>query len=1009
MHTACAPRRITLPGILTCAFMLMTVGGGAAVSQSSTPSLEEAYSTLIWRSIGPDRGGRSIAVAGSAARPQDAYFGATGGGLWKSEDYGSTWRPITDGQIASSSVGAVAVAPSNPDIIYLGMGEGQLRANVMQGDGLYKSTDGGTSWQHMGLRDTRTITKIRIHPRDPDILYVSALGDPYMPTAERGVYKSEDGGESFRKVLFRSEEAGAIDLVMDPSNPDRLIATLWHVYRKPWKLWSGGPESGIFLTEDGGKNWEDITRRPGLPAGVLGKMTVSISAANPNRIYANIEAEAGGLYRSDDGGATWAYINGNKKLWQRSFYFMQVRADPVEPDRVYVLSFKLERSEDGGKSFEPVPTRHADSHDLWIDPTDSSRMIVADDGGGSVTVNGGQTWTAQDYPTAQIYRVTTTQDEPYHVCGAQQDNTTICVASRTRSDVGYPVRDRYSDPYTIAFSEMGSVAAHPQKPGVFFVGATNALTRYDRETERTMDVSPYPYVVMGEPALAMPERWNWTYPIVFDRRTPGRLYAGSQHVWQSDDEGQTWAKISPDLTRADPQTLGETGGPIQLDQDGPEVYGTLYSLAPSRLTARVLWAGSDDGLIHLTRDGGEVWADVTPPGLEPNSRISFIEASYHQPGHAYAAVKRSEMGDRQPYIYRTNDFGSTWQRIDRTLPAEAFVHTVREDPVVPDLLYAGTEHGVFVSLDRGDVWRPLAQNMPDVHISGLQVRGNELVAATHGRSFYILEGLTLLRSLAVSGDLTQPRLFEPAGAVRRSTPAIVHIWLPVPLSSASLNVRDAGGKKIRTLFSDRPLDAGPHAFTWDLAHEGATVFEGMILESPSPAHGPMAVPGAYTVTLSGDGLARPLTSEVTLALDPRFKGEVTEADLVAQRDLALRARNAVDRANRTVIEIRGYRARLLAALEAGERPESDRLNRFLKSIAATEKALYQVKNQSPKDKIANPIRLNDRLAGILGMLRQSDGPPTAAQREVLKQLEKQLGSILKDYNRLKAVHADLVN
>ncbi|MEO1405964.1 MAG: glycosyl hydrolase, partial [Pseudomonadota bacterium] len=661
------------------AFMVAETNGDALIEQ------------LRWRNIGPDRGGRSIAVAGSVQRPNEAFFGATGGGLWKTKDAGETWWPVTDGEIGSSSVGAVAVAPSDPDIVYLGMGEGQLRNNIMQGDGVYRSDDGGENWRHLGLAETLTITTIRVHPDDPDTVYVAALGDPYQATEDRGIYRSRDGGETWDKVLHRSPEAGAIDLTMDPGDPDHLIASLWQVYRKPWKLWSGGPISGLYESPDGGDTWTEITDRPGLPDGRLGKMTVAISPADTSRIYANIEAKEGGLYRSDDGGETWVHVNGARKLWQRSFYFMQVRPDPVDRDKVYVLSFQLERSEDGGETFRAIPTRHVDIHDLWIDPTNPDRMIVADDGGGSVTLNGGGRWSEQDYPTAQMYRVTTTNDFPYHVCGSQQDNTTVCVSSRTRSPF---LQDRYSDYYTVGLSEMGYVAVHPEEQGVFFVGGTNSLARYDRETDRSVEVHPYPYFVMGQAAETMEDRWNWTFPIVFSHTEPSRLFAGSQRLWQSDDEGKTWEAISPDLSRADPETLGPTGGVVLLDQDGPEVYGTIFTIAPSRSESGTIWTGSDDGLLQITRNGGETWNDVTPGELPANSRVSFIDASHHDPSTAYVAVKRYEMGDRSPYLYRMTNYGEAWERLDKGLPDGTFVHAVREDPVNADILYIGTEHGV---------------------------------------------------------------------------------------------------------------------------------------------------------------------------------------------------------------------------------------------------------------------------------------------------------------------------
>ncbi|MEM9673182.1 MAG: glycosyl hydrolase, partial [Bacteroidota bacterium] len=635
----------TLVTYAAVAFLTLTVD--TLWAQSVTTLLEENPRVFRWQNIGPNRGGRSIAVAGSTQRPYEYYFGATGGGLWKTTDGGNEWSPVTDGQINSSSVGAVAVAPSDPDRVYLGMGEAQLRSNVMQGDGVYVSQDGGANWQHSGLAQTRTISRLRVHPRNPDVVYAAALGDPFRPNPERGVYRSRDGGQSWDKILFKNDSTGACDLVIDPNNPEVLYATLWQVYRKPWVLWSGGAGSGLYKSTDGGDTWQEISRNPGLPAGVWGKATVTVSPVNSQRVYANVEAQDGGLYRSDDGGATWQLMNNHRDLWQRAFYFLRIQADPMDAETIYVMNFILMKSTDGGRNFSTIGTPHADHHDLWIDPANNQRMIVANDGGGTLSVNGGKSWTEQDYPTAQIYRLELTNEFMSDACGAQQDNTTVCVPTmNARYDNPLADPDLLSPAYTVGGGESASIANHPKQPNIFMAGSTNLLTRYDRATGKVQDVQPYPYLVMGQPARSMKERWNWVYPVGYSPLPPYRLYAGSQHLWESEDEGKTWQKISPDLTRADALTLGDSGGPLVKDQDGPEIYGTLYSIAPSHHSDSTIWTGSDDGLVHLTRNRGKTWQQVTPSDLPAHSRIGAIATSRHTPGTAYVAARRYELGDR---------------------------------------------------------------------------------------------------------------------------------------------------------------------------------------------------------------------------------------------------------------------------------------------------------------------------------------------------------------------------
>ncbi|HEX5435889.1 MAG TPA: glycosyl hydrolase, partial [Gemmatimonadaceae bacterium] len=690
-------RSIRLPSLRTittvAALAVAGVSSSAAAAAQGSAVPDSAFlHAFKWRNIGPDRGGRSLAAAGSPSRPLEYYFGAVGGGLWKTTDGGTSWKPVTDGQITSSSVGAVAVSPSNPDIVYIGMGETALRGNVMQGDGVYKSTDGGKTWKHMGLEETQAIARIRVDPTNPDVVYVSAMGHPFAHNPERGVFRSRDGGRTWKKVLFMGDSVGAEDLVIDPSNPQVLYATFWKAWRSPWAMSSGGPGGGLFKSTDGGDHWTNLTHNPGLPTGLIGKIGVSVSGADPNRVYAIVESDSGGVFRSDDGGKTWTKTNDERKLRQRAFYFSRIYADPKKKDRVYVLNVGFYRSDDGGKTFDTaLRPPHGDNHDLWIAPNDPERMVESNDGGATVTTNGGKTWTAEDMPTAQLYHVATTVDVPYQACGAQQDRSTVCVPSEGRGEA-----------YGVGGGESGYIAPDPTNPNIFYAGSQGALlSRYDRSTHQTRDVQPFPRFFSGEPASVLPERWQWTYPIVFSPKDPHILYTSSQHLFKTTDEGQTWQRISPDLTRADPKTLGISGGPITHDMNGPEIYATIFTIAPSHFDTNTILTGSDDGVISLTRDGGEHWANITPKGMPQPSRVSLIEASPTTPGTAYAAVKRYMLDDRAPYIYRTHDYGATWTKIVNGIPAGSYVHAVREDPTRAGLLYAGTEHGIYISFDDG--------------------------------------------------------------------------------------------------------------------------------------------------------------------------------------------------------------------------------------------------------------------------------------------------------------------
>jgi photosystem II stability/assembly factor-like uncharacterized protein len=786
----------------------------AAAPAAIDPVLLRAYQ---WRSIGPLRGGRSIAVAGVKGRPKEAYFGAVGGGLWKTTDAGENWAPVTDGQIKSSSVGAVAVSESNPDIVYIGMGESCIRGNIMPGDGMYKSTDAGKTWTHIGFGNgtVDAISRIRVHPSNPDIVFAAVFGKYGVNSDERGVFKSTDGGKSWKKVLYRDPKTGAVDLVIDRRSPNVLYAALWEAYRVEYQMSSGGPGSGLFKSTNGGDTWTEITRNPGLPSGVVGRIGVDVSGADSNRIYALVENARGGLYVSDNAGGTWMLVNENRNVRQRAFYYTHVTADPVAKDTVYMLNVSAYRSTDGGKTLANVGGgTHSDHHDLWIDPDDPKHLVIGNDGGGAVSMQGGPGWSPQDIPTAQYYHVITTKHVPFHVCGAQQDGSTVCVPSNTNlggggrgGGGGGGGRGGVPELYSPGGAEPGYIAPDPLNTDIFYAGGNNGsfLTRLDRRTGNSREVNPYPRLFSGEPASALVERWQWTYPIIFSPADPTVLYTSSQHVWRTKNGGDNWDKISPDLTRHDPKTLGESGGPITGDMNSPEVYATVFALGPGKKDVNILWAGSDDGLVQVTRDGGKTWTNVTPKEMPEFGRVSIIDASSFEPGAAYVAVKKPLLGDLAPYIFRTRDFGKTWTKIVTGLPPQDYVHAVREDPARRGLLYAGTQHGFYISYDEGDHWLPLSLNLPDVPISDVWVEANAIAIATHGRSFYVLDDITPLRQAGPSTALgtgqpsTDFQLFKPADAIRGGGPATISYLLRKPAEKMTIEILDGKGQIVQTI------------------------------------------------------------------------------------------------------------------------------------------------------------------------------------------------------------------
>ncbi len=732
---------------------------GPVSGESTSPF----FTSLEWRSIGPYRGGRVVAVAGDPVHEQVFYFGSTGGGVWKTSDGGMFWQNISDGFFQRASVGAIAVAPSDPNVIYVGMGETTIRGNVSHGDGVYKSTDGGKTWRHMGLTDTRHIGKIRVHPHDPNLVYVAALGHAHGPNKERGVYRSTDGGMSWEHVLNRGEDVGVHDLAMDPNNPRILFAAAWRARRTPYSLESGGEGCGLFKSIDGGDTWADITRSQGLPEGMVGKIGVTVSGAQPDRVWALIEAEDGALFRSDDGGQKWERLSEERDLRTRPWYYMHVYADPQDADTVWVLNEKCLKSIDGGRTFSRVPTPHGDNHDLWFDPENPQRMIEGNDGGACVTFNGGQTWSSiYNQPTAEFYHVIADTQVPYRVYGAQQDNTTITLPGRSRHSAIVQ-----ADYYEVGGGESGYIAIRPDNPNIVFSGSyLGYLTRYDHSTGELRDITVWPEATLGWPAKDAKYRFQWTFPILLSPHDPNILYATGNHAFRSTDEGNSWQEIGPDLSRNDVSKMESSGGPLTKDNVGTEYYGTIFAFAESPLERGLFWAGSDDGLVHISRDNGQSWQNVTPPDLPEWALISIIEPSPHDPATAYLAATRYKLDDFHPYLYKTHDYGQTWTQITNGLSEHVFTRAIREDPERKGLLFAGTETGVSVSFDDGASWQSLKLNLPVVPIHDLVIKDSDLIVATHGRSFWILDDITPLRELNEEVRTSSTYLFPPRPCTR---------------------------------------------------------------------------------------------------------------------------------------------------------------------------------------------------------------------------------------------------
>lgn len=989
--------------------------GVAHANEPAGPTDDERMRTLTWRCIGPARGGRACAVAGVEGERDTFYMGSTGGGVWRTTNAGHSWTNISDKFFRTGSVGAIAVAHSDRNVIYVGMGESCVRGNFSHGDGVYRSLNAGKTWEHVGLGDARQIGCIDVDPRDPNLVFVAALGHVYGPNAERGVFRSRDGGVMWQKVLYINDKTGAADLSIDPFNPRVIFATMWQVSRTPWGLSSGGEGSGLYRSQDGGETWQALTN--GLPGGIKGKIGVNASAAQRDLVYAIVEADDGGVFRSTDGGDSWQRVNEDRSLRQRAWYYTHIFADPQNAETVYVLNVEFHKSIDGGRTFATLGTPHGDHHGLWIDPGDSRRMIMSDDGGASVSLDGGATWsTQQNQPTAQFYHVAVDNQFPYRVYGAQQDNSTASVSSQ-----GWMGRWQF-DFYDVGGGESGYIAVHPHDPNIVYAGSYGGyLTRYHRATDSTRNIQVWPENPIGAGADVQHYRFQWTFPIVFSPHDPNVLYVGGNALFKSTDEGQSWKAISGDLTTNDKTKQVPSGGPITKDNTTAEYYCTIFTIAESPLRRDMIWAGTDDGLVHVTRDGGRTWENVTPPGMGDWPLISLVEASPHDADTAYLAVNRYKMDDFAAYLYRTRDAGKSWQQIARGIPDGAFVRAVREDPARKGLLYVGTETGVWWSPDDGESWRPLQRNLPAVPVTDLVVKDEDLVISTQGRSFWILDDLSPLRQL--TGDVARQdvRLFAPPVAYREwwAGPRIQY-WLrtkPGDGQKLELAIIDESGAVLRrfgtkeeppaTQPATQPADAaalkaappklegglpaepGVNLLQWNMRLPDLVSVPGVI-GWPGVPSAALVPPGEYTLRLTCGGEVQEQRLEIRG--DPRVA--TTGEEYRAQFELLRSIDDGISQANRAVKRIRRMREQLDAAVErskglSGHEALRDAGQRIKDKLTAVEEALIQTRAKAFQDMLNYPVRLVDKLAALHYAV-EGDHGPTEASRAVFEKLQTEL-------------------
>lgn len=1018
--------------LLLLASLLITSAGVAQKKGAATPAKaavgydQKLYDAMEWRSIGPYRGGRSAAVTGVPGKPNLFYFGGTGGGVWQTTDAGNSWTNISDGYFGSS-IGSIAVSEWDNNVIYVGQGEVTVRGNVSYGHGIYKSTDAGKTWTHVGLKDSKHVPRIRIHPKNPDLVYAAVLGDLFKSSEERGVYRSEDGGKTWKRVLFANADAGAVELCMDPNNPRILYASTWRIRRTPYSLESGGEGSALWKSTDGGDTWTNISKNEGLPKGIWGISGVSVSPVNSNRVYAIIENDNGGVFRSDDAGKTWRKMNDDRNLRQRAWYYSKIYADTKDEDMVYVMNVSYHKSKDGGRTFTSYNAPHGDHHDLWIAPEDNQRMIIADDGGAQVSFDAGENWTTyHNQPTAQHYRVVTDNNFPYRIYGAQQDNSTQRIYHRTD---GFSIGERDWD--ITAGGESGHLAVDPTDNEVVFGGSYDGLlVRKNHRTGEERNINAWPDNPMGHGAEGAKYRFQWNYPIFFSPHDPKKLYVASQHLHVSYNAGESWDIISPDLTRNDPSKLGPSGGPITKDNTSVEYYCTIFAAGESPFEKDFIVVGSDDGLINITRDGGKTWQNVTPSIMPQWTMINSVEFDPFAKGSVYIAATSYKSGDYQPLLFKTKDYGKTWTKITSGIDPSHFTRVLRADPKRQGLLYAGTEFGMYISFDDGANWKPFQLNLPIVPITDLTIKNDNLIAATQGRSFWMIDDLTPLHQLNETIANSNFHLYKPmpsyrmngGQAGRRGQPkneginhpngVMIHYYLKDTAKAVvSLEILESSGTLIKK-FATKPdkkkneeemkIKQGMNKFNWNMRYGNAEGFDGLIMWAGSLT-GPKAVPGIYKARLTVNGSAT--ETEFEILKDPRSSG--TLEDIKAQFDFSIAVRDKLTETHQAIKKIRTAREQINRVTEPMKgNNEMKEVNDLAKSILddmkKIEEALYQTKNRSGQDPLNYPVRLNNKLAALGGEVDGSDYKPTqqvkAVYKEVVEKIDVQLNDLKKVMN-----------